>query len=60
MKKPTPEVAEPDRMLAEYDFSGGVRGKYAKLFAAGEVTVQVEAPEIKKRRSAPGKTPKRS
>ncbi len=40
-------------MLAEYDFNGGVRGKYAKLFAAGEVTVRVDAPEIKKRKSAP-------
>lgn len=53
MKKPTPNVTEPDEMLAEYDFNGGVRGKYAKLFAAGEVTVRVDAPEIKKRKSAP-------
>jgi hypothetical protein len=60
MKKPIPEVAEPDEMLAEYDFSGGVRGKYAKLFAASEVTVRVEAPEIKKREPAPRKKRKRS
>jgi len=30
--KNTPRVAE---MLAEYDFSGGERGKYAKRFAEG-------------------------
>lgn len=60
MKKPTAEVADADEMLAEYDFSGGVRGKYAKLFAASEVTVRVEAPEIKKRESASGKKRKRS
>jgi hypothetical protein len=41
MKKTTRKVSEPDDMLAEYDFSGGVRGKYAERFADGEVTVVV-------------------
>lgn len=27
--------AKPPEMRAEYDFSGGVRGKYAKRFAEG-------------------------
>lgn len=31
-KKPAPEE---DDILPEYDFSGGVRGKYAERFAAG-------------------------
>jgi predicted RNase H-like HicB family nuclease len=29
-------------MRAEYDFSGGVRGKYAKRFRAGAVAVVLE------------------
>jgi hypothetical protein len=41
MKKTTRKVSESDDMLAEYDFSGGVRGKYAKRFADNEVTVVV-------------------
>jgi len=44
-------------MLAEYDFSGGIRGMYAKRFETEEVTVRVDAPEIKKR--APGPQKKR-
>ena len=31
----------PD-MLEEYDFSGGVRGKYAKRYAEGENVVVIE------------------
>ena len=34
-------VAEPE-MRAEYDFSAGVRGKYAKLFAKGTNLVLLE------------------
>jgi hypothetical protein len=36
-----------DEMRAEYDFSGGVRGKYADRFAAGQpVRVVVLAPDV--------------
>ena len=31
---PTPAV-DPDEMLPEYDFRGGVRGKYAARYAEG-------------------------
>ena len=31
-----------DRMRAEYDFSGGVRGKYAKRFAEGANVVVLD------------------
>lgn len=43
-KKPEtdPEVRE---MRAEYDFSGGVRGKYAERYAAGTNIVVLE-PEV--------------
>ena len=34
-------------MRAEYDFSGAVRGKYAKLFAAGSNVVVLE-PDVAK------------
>jgi hypothetical protein len=39
--------AEPtsDEMRAEYDFSGGVRGKYAKQYAEGTNVVVLE-PDI--------------
>jgi hypothetical protein len=33
---------ESDEMLPEYDFSGGVRGKYAKQFARDAVMVVLE------------------
>ena len=48
MKKPSsqPKAApvEPadDRMRAEYDFSAGVRGKYARRFAKGTNLVLLE------------------
>ncbi len=48
MKKPTskpkPTPVEPDEtgMRAEYDFSQGVRGKYAKRFAKGTNLVLLE------------------
>ena len=42
----TKNVASPKRarqtMRAEYDFSGGVRGKYAKAFARGSNVVVLE------------------
>lgn len=34
-----------DEMLPEYDFSGGVRGKYAKLYAEGTNVVLLD-PDI--------------
>ena len=33
MKKKRDKVSEPDDMRAEYDFRGGVRGKYARRYA---------------------------
>jgi hypothetical protein len=36
-----PSRREPE-MRAEYDFSGGVRGKYAKRFPRGAVAVVLE------------------
>jgi hypothetical protein len=36
---------EPDEMRPEYDFSGGVRGKYAAGFARG-TNVVVLAPDV--------------
>jgi hypothetical protein len=36
-----PEATDPD-MLADYDFSGGVRGKYAKRYAQGTNVVLLE------------------
>jgi hypothetical protein len=39
MSKPDP--SDPG-MLAEYDFSGGVRGKYAKRYAEGTNVVLLE------------------
>jgi hypothetical protein len=41
MKKVKAEVREPD-MRAEYDFSAGVRGKYAARFARGTNIVILE------------------
>src|SRR5712692_8140332 len=34
--------SKPDEMLREYDFSGGVRGKYASRFAKGTVMVVLD------------------
>jgi hypothetical protein len=39
MKKPT---ADADTMRDEYDFTGGVRGKYAKRFAKGSNVVVLD------------------
>jgi hypothetical protein len=33
---------EPEEMLLEYDFSGGVRGKYASRFAKGTIMVVLD------------------
>jgi hypothetical protein len=42
MKKAASRVRETDTMRAEYDFSGGVRGKYAKLFDRSTIAVVLE------------------
>ena len=43
MKKQTVSPAEePDEMRAEYDFSGGVRGKYAERYARGTNVVLLD------------------
>lgn len=44
MKKASRPKADED-MLPEYDFSGGVRGKYAKRFPRG-VKIAVLAPDV--------------
>ena len=44
MKKATKTGRDPD-MLDEYDFSNGVRGKYAQRFAAGS-NVVVLSPDV--------------
>jgi hypothetical protein len=42
MKKATDKAAETE-MRAEYDFSRGVRGKYARRYARGANVVVLEA-----------------
>jgi hypothetical protein len=44
MRKTTRAKREPD-LLAEYDFSHGVRGKYAKRYADG-TNVVVLSPDV--------------
>ncbi len=34
---------EPEEMLPEYDFSGGVRGKYARRFTKDTIMVVLDA-----------------
>lgn len=41
MRKTTPSPGEPD-MLDEYDFSTGVRGKYAERYTAGSNIVVLD------------------
>ena len=41
MKKAAKKPSEPE-MRAEYDFSGGVRGKYARRYARGTNVVVLE------------------
>jgi len=36
------KAEEPDDLREEYDFSGGVRGKYAKRFAEGTNVVVLD------------------
>jgi hypothetical protein len=45
-KQPAPAAVDPDEIQPEYDFRGGVRGKYAERFAAGPVRVVVLAPDV--------------
>ena len=47
MRKAKTEVREPE-MRAEYDFRGGVRGKYAARFARGTNLVSLD-PDIAER-----------
>ena len=47
MKKAKTEIREPG-MRAEYDFRGGVRGKYAERFAKGTNIVILD-PDVAKR-----------
>jgi hypothetical protein len=47
MKKAKTEVREPE-MRAEYDFRGGIRGKYAARFAQGTHVVLLD-PDVAKR-----------
>jgi hypothetical protein len=42
MKKKPNQVSEPDDMRAEYDFRGGVRGKYARRVAEGTNVVVLD------------------
>ena len=44
MKKPGKKTPPPD-MLEEYDFSKGVRGKYAKRYAEG-TNIVILAPDV--------------
>jgi hypothetical protein len=37
-----PEPEDPDEPLPEYDFRGGVRGKYAARYAAGSNVVVLD------------------
>lgn len=38
-----PEPGDPDEPLPEYDFRGGVRGKYAARYAAGSNVVVLDS-----------------
>jgi hypothetical protein len=41
-KQPVSPADEPDEMRAEYDFRGGVRGKYAERYARGTNVVLLD------------------
>ncbi len=46
MKKNLTSTPEPDDgMLAEYDFSGGVRGKYVERFKSGS-NIVILSPDV--------------
>ena len=42
MKKKPDKVSEPDEIRSEYDFRGGVRGKYARRYAEGTNVVVLD------------------
>ena len=42
MKKPPKRVAERSTMRNHYDFTGGVRGKYAARYAASRIVIVVD------------------
>jgi hypothetical protein len=42
MKKKPDKVSEPDEIRPEYDFRGGVRGKYARRYAEGTNVVVLD------------------
>ena len=42
MKKNRNKVSEPDDFRAQYDFRGGVRGKYARRYAEGTNVVVLD------------------
>jgi len=46
-KASTKKTKKPDEMLAEYDFSGGVRGKYFNRYWAGTPIVKLD-PDVAK------------
>jgi hypothetical protein len=46
-EKPMKKIQKDPDMLEEYDFSTGVRGKYAKRYAAGTNVVVIE-PDVAK------------
>jgi hypothetical protein len=54
MKKAKTTVREPE-MRAEYDFSGGVRGKYAARYAEGTEVAIVDRRARPKARAATAK-----
>ena len=54
MKKKPAKVREEPEMRDNYDFSGGVRGKYAKAYAKGvKVVVDGEADTVPPGKSLP-------
>ncbi len=42
MKKPKDDAEDTDELREEYDFSGGVRGKYAARYAEGTNLVRLD------------------
>jgi hypothetical protein len=46
-EKPMKKIQKDSDMLEEYDFSKGIRGKYAKRYAAGTNVVVIE-PDVAK------------
>ena len=46
-EKPMKKIQKDPDMLEEYDFSKGIRGKYAKRYAAGANVIVIE-PDVAK------------